>query len=169
MFHLQPSNTPRPTPPHQSRSQQRVGYSTVYNISNSLSSVCLGRLSGLFPSNYRLAGFLKWGFWRNNNFLPELEGKKWRHLASSSYSQSHRPSSSSVWRTWLLKCPHTLCEWRHTDAHTCLLMLSLESVRSSVWQMSCYGMRRFDAKAGNCCNLGTLVKLSGRGKMGRVL
>lgn len=30
-----------------------------------------------FPySNYRLAGFLKLGFWRNNTFLPHLKGKK---------------------------------------------------------------------------------------------
>lgn len=43
-------------------------------------------------------------------------------LASSSYSQSHRPSLSTVWRTWLLKYPRVSHEWRHRC--TCTLYAS---------------------------------------------
>lgn len=71
-------------------SRLRVGYPTVYNISNSLSSVWLGRSCSPFPCNYRLVGFLKWGFWRNNTFLLKLKGKTKDILARSSYSQSHQ-------------------------------------------------------------------------------
>lgn len=96
MFHPQPPSSPQtPNLTPWSQSRQWVGYSTVYNISNSLSSVWLGRLSDLFPSNYRLAGFLKWGFWRNNTFLSELKGKN-RDIWPAAHTVNHTDRAQAL-------------------------------------------------------------------------
>lgn len=47
---------------------------TVFQILSP--SVCFGSYRRPFRSNYRLAGFLKWAFWRNTTFLSELKGKR---------------------------------------------------------------------------------------------
>lgn len=60
------------------------------------------------PAITGLRGFSNGAFEEITLFSPSSREKQ-RHLASDLYSQSHRPSSSPVWRIWLLKYPHTLC------------------------------------------------------------
>lgn len=156
MFHLQPPSSP-PTPPRLlsppwSRSRRWVGYSTVYNISNSLSSVWLGRLSAFSLAITGLQGFSNGAFEEITLFSPSSREK------TETFGQQ---LIQSITQTELKLClthlatkisSYLVCVEAYRRTHIHFLVLSLESVRNVLSLMCCNGIWRFDAKTANCFN-----------------